>query len=931
MKAKSISAIISGVALAISGAYLAPIAAEASAPLGCSATITKGGLPVTETDVEVTLSGIYCVAKFKTVGSDYSFTVPSGISKLDYLVVAGGGGGGSGGGGGGGVLQQNDFSVVGGTSISVTVGRGGTGGSGGRGTVIAATKGADSKFGAITAKGGGAGGTENVNGNVDGGSGGGSRFDCTVSTCGSGPAGSGVTGQGNNGGYSTYNSYGAGGGGGGAGGAGFNTTRTYIGGNGGIGLASEITGSSVYYGGGGGGGINNNHGQYVGVDAGGNLVFNGQTPLTTGGGQGGLGGGGYGSSYGAGGASGKANAADGAPNTGGGGGGTDPEDIDAGDGGSGVVIARWVSNTNLKTITFNSNTTSATTVTQNVAAGVASALSPNTFTRTGYVFSGWTELANGTGTVYDDQASFTTSQDVTLYAKWLAGVTHTVTFNNNGGTGTMENQVSGASTNLSPNSMTRSGYTFNGWNTNANGTGFAYDNQAIYSFADDVTLYAQWQAIVATYKVTFYGNAATGGSTASQTASSSTALNLNGFTRTGYNFLGWNENYSSTTATFKDGQNYSFAADKNLYAIWVAQANNNIVFNGNTASSGSMANQTASNSTRLSANNFAKDNHTFLNWNTLANGTGVTYQSNYVYSFAEGITLYAQWGQNISISFNANGADSGTAASTQNTYVGSPGINLPLNTGNLVKRGYRLAGWNTADDGTGTPYALGASSVRFSASRTLYAHWTPATYSVIYSGNGASSGSEPAAQTFTYGNSVNVRDNIGGLTKDGYTFAGWNTADDGSGVAYTPAQTNVALSSDTVLFAQWTRIATVGGGGSTYSSPQQPVVKTPKSPVSLSLTGFKKNSTKLTAEMKVKIREFMTTNNGYLKVSVEGFTAGTRVSSRHELYSKFRASSVGRYASSLLQSYKAPKSSITKLKAKKSQTVPRVKLTLSDD
>ncbi len=931
MKAKSIFGMVAGLVLALSGASLTPIVASAAVPAGCSVTITKGGSPASESDVEITLSGIYCVAKFKTVGSDYSFTVPAGITKLDYLVVAGGGGGGSGGGGGGGVLQQNDYSVASGSAISVTVGRGGTGGSGGRGTVIAATKGADSKFGAITANGGGAGGTENVNGNVSGGSGGGSRFDCTVSTCGSGPAGSGVTGQGNNGGYSTYNSYGAGGGGGGAGGAGFNTTRTYIGGNGGIGIASDITGSSTYYGGGGGGGINNNHGQYVGVDADGNLVFNGQTPLTTGGGQGGLGGGGYGSSYGAGGASGKANAADGAPNTGGGGGGTDPEDIDAGDGGSGVVIARWVSNTNLKTITFNSNTANATTVTQNVAAGVSTPLNANTFARTGYVFSGWTVLANGNGTVYDDQTSFTTSQDMTLYAKWLAGVTHTVTFNNNGGTGTMENQVSGTSTNLSPNTMTRSGYTFAGWNTNANGTGFAYDNQAIYSFADDVTLYAQWEPIVATYKVTFYGNAATGGSTASQTASSSTALNLNGFTRTGYNFLGWNENYGASTATFKDGQKYSFATDKNLYAIWVAQANNDIVFNGNSASSGSMSNQTASNSTRLSANNFVKDNHTFLNWNTLANGTGVSYQSNYVYSFAEGITLYAQWGENISIAFSANGATSGIAPATQNTYVGSPGINLPLNSGTLVKRGYRLAGWNTADDGTGTPYALGASSVKFATARTLYAHWTPATYSVIYSGNGASAGSEPAAQTFTYGSSVSVRDNIGGLTKDGYTFAGWNTADDGSGVTYTPAQTNVALSTDTVLFAQWTRIASVGGGGSNYTAPQPPTAKPTKAPVSLTLAGFKKNSTKLTADMKLKIRKFMTDNNGYLKVSSLGFTAGKKVTTRHEAFSRYRANSVARYASSLLQSFKLPASAVKKLKAVKSQSVPRVTLTLSDD
>jgi uncharacterized repeat protein (TIGR02543 family) len=178
---------------------------------------------------------------------------------------------------------------------------------------------------------------------------------------------------------------------------------------------------------------------------------------------------------------------------------------------------------------------------------------------------------------------------------------------------------------------------------------------------------------------------------------------------------------------------------------------------------------------------------------------------------------------------------------------------------------------------------------------------------------------------------VSVRDNIGGLTKDGYTFAGWNTADDGSGVTYTPAQTNVALSTDTVLFAQWTRIASVGGGGSNYTAPQPPTAKPTKAPVSLTLAGFKKNSTKLTADMKLKIRKFMTDNNGYLKVSSLGFTAGKKVTTRHEAFSRYRANSVARYASSLLQSFKLPESAVKKLKAVKSQSVPRVTLTLSDD
>lgn len=931
MRLSAALARLTTISMALTALAVIPLPANALVPPECETTILKGDTAATESQVEITSSGIYCVAKFVAVANDFSFVVPPGISKLDYLVVAGGGGGGSGGGGGGGVLAGKDLSVTPGSTIAITVGAGGTGGSGGRGAKIAATKGGDSKFGAIIAKGGGAGATEGIAGNVDGGSGGGSQFDCVSSSCGAAIAGNGTVGQGNNGGYSTYNSYGAGGGGGGAGGAGFNTTRLYIGANGGIGLASDITGTETYYGGGGGGGINNNSGQYVGLDANGGEIYSGYTPQTTGGGQGGLGGGGRGSSFGAGGSSGYANATDGAPNTGGGGGGTDPEDIDAGDGGSGVVIARWISNTNLKTVTFNSNFGSAITTTQKVGSGVATPLAINGFTRTGYVFSGWTTSADGSGSFYEDQQTVTISSDVTLYAKWLAGVTHSVTFNANGGSGTMPNQVSGISTNLAPNSLTRTGYTFNGWNTQANGSGFAYSDQAIYSFADDVTLYAQWQPIVATFKVTFYGNAATSGSTATQTASSSTALNLNGFIRTGYNFLGWNETYNSNVATFKDGQNYSFTADKNLYAIWVPQTNNDIVFDGNTNTGGSMTNQTASSSTRLNPNSFTKTGFTFLNWNTQANGSGVNYQSNYSYSFAAGLTLYAQWGQNVTVNFDANGANSGTAPGAQATFAGSPGINLPLNTGTLVKRGYRLAGWNTEPDGTGTPYALGASSVKFSANTVLYAHWTAATYSVIYSGNGASAGTEPSPQTFTYGTAVNLNDNSGALAKDGYTFSGWNTSPDGSGTTFAPTESNVSLSGDTVLFAKWSRVG--GANNDSYTQvnpPQTPITVTKKKPVKITISGFGNSTAEIRATMLARIQKFLDANKGYSKVSTVGYAFGKPPTARMSKLSAARSKAVADLISNMIVAT-GTKATVLRNPPLKRLSMTHVTVTLSDD
>ena len=767
--------------------------------------------------VTVTVSGIYCVVEFKQAGS-YTFSVPAGVQSVDYLVVGGGGGGASGGGGGGGVLPGSNYSVTPNETITVVVGAGGAGGTGGSGFVgTPGGNGGSSSFASITALGGGGGDTGGDGANAgNGSSGGGARYDCT-----SGCAGTGTFGQGNAGGLSTYNSYGAGGGGGGAGGTGFNTTRNYIGGNGGNGIASSITGSETYYGGGGGGGINANDNQYVGLNNLSQLIYGGNsgaaaagTVYTNGGGQGGLGGGGRGSSFGRTGASTAGqytNPTAGADSFGGGGGGTDPEDINAARGGSGTVIFRYVSSTNLKTITFNRNTETVVTTTQRVPSGVSTALTANSFINAGKIFNGWNSSADGSGTSYGNSSNITITNDITLYAQWIDGVTKTVTFNSNSGTGTMSNQIAGTATALTANTFTRANYTFNGWNTAADGSGFSYTDGSVYAFTADQSLYAQWTAVVETYTASFFGNSATGGATPSQSASSSTALTLNGFTRTGYSFLGWNTNYAAGTALYLDGQNYAFTSNVNLYAIWVLQAVNQVTFDGNSATSGATASQTASVNTVLNSNGYLRTNYTFLRWNTAANGSGVNYSPGYTYSFAASITLYAIWGQNLTISYDGNTSSSGTAPTSQAYYVGGPNLTVSQNTGSLAKTGYTLAGWNTAANGSGTKYALGALNATFASNTILYAQWTGATYTLLYVGNSNTGGTAPTSQSYVSGGTaLTVAGNSGSLVRRWHNFIGWNSAANGSGSNYTIGDSTVTITADTILYAKWLRTSLYG-------------------------------------------------------------------------------------------------------------------------
>ena len=78
----------------------------------------------------------------------------------------------------------------------------------------------------------------------------------------------------------------------------------------------------------------------------------------------------------------------------------------------------------------------------------------------------------------------------------------------------------------------------------------------------------------------------------------------------------------------------------------------------------------------------------------------------------------------------------------------------------------------------------------------------PVTYSVAYSANGSSSGTAPTAQTKAQGTSQTLAANTGSLVSTLRSFAGWNTAADGTGTDYAAGgtySTDAALA----LFAKW--------------------------------------------------------------------------------------------------------------------------------
>ena len=115
----------------------------------------------------------------------------------------------------------------------------------------------------------------------------------------------------------------------------------------------------------------------------------------------------------------------------------------------------------------------------------------------GYEFDSWT-VVEGDITIKDDTFEMPDS-NVKVKANFKKtsqpAEKRSITFDANGGTGTMNKQTAekGSIITLNANKFKRTGYTFTGWNTKKDGTGSSFKNRAKVKLNADTTLYAQWK------------------------------------------------------------------------------------------------------------------------------------------------------------------------------------------------------------------------------------------------------------------------------------------------------------------------------------------------------------------------------------------------------------------------------------------------------
>ena len=450
-----------------------------------------------------------------------------------------------------------------------------------------------------------------------------------------------------------------------------------------------------------------------------------------------------------------------------------------------TLYAVWTANQYVITYLANSGSGTQTAGSYTTGATATTLPATTTFTRTGYTFGGWATSATSTAPV----TSYSTSANVSFYAIWIHG-TYTVTYNANGGSGTMAPQTSNATANLNGNTFTYTDREFNGWNTSADGTGIVYSNSVSYPFLANITLYAQWGNVI-----TFSSQGATSG-TPSQTSRSwsNGAINLpqvGTMVKAGYTFGGW----SNGTSTYAGGASYTPTGGITLNPVWTANTYT-ISFNSNSATSGNApANQswTSGNTARALSGNIgspvlAKSGYTFGGWATTASSTTrvATYSS-----FANQ-TFYAIWTPiSYTITYALNGGTSPLPTqASKNIY----------NTFSLAatptKADFYFAGWS---DGTTTYGALATYTITASSPTaiTLTAQWIP-IYTVSYVLNGSSS-SVTGEGSYTSGTVVTLSTTP---VRTGYTFNNWldsNNVTHAAGSSFTVLQ-------NSVLQAQWTAV-----------------------------------------------------------------------------------------------------------------------------
>ena len=355
---------------------------------------------------------------------------------------------------------------------------------------------------------------------------------------------------------------------------------------------------------------------------------------------------------------------------------------------------------------------------------------------------------------------------------------YTVTFDSQGGTAVSPQTVDYGSTISQPADPVLTGFTFAGWFTDPGyATPWLFGSSTVQG---DTTLYARWT--INQYLVTYDSQ---GGSGVPQEMLNygSLIVQPGDPVNTGFTFAGWYTENTYTTAWIFSSD--TVAGDMTLFARWTI---NQYTVAFDTQGGSAIGSQlVAYNTYAADPGPSSRTGYTFGGWYHEAGcSTPWDFGNDPIVG---NTTIFAKWTLNTyTVFFDSQG---GSAVAPE---IVNYGALVPMPTP-PTRPGETFGGWYREITCT-TLWNFGSDTV--AGDMTLYASWTPNTYTVTFDAQG---GDPPsfASKTVTYGSAYGA---LATDTRAGYVFYGWWTGAGGTGTKITAASI-AATASDHTLYAYW--------------------------------------------------------------------------------------------------------------------------------
>lgn len=403
-------------------------------------------------------------------------------------------------------------------------------------------------------------------------------------------------------------------------------------------------------------------------------------------------------------------------------------------------------------------------------------LSENKFIREGYTFKGWSIDKVGDNNLLDNALDLSSiSEKTTLYAQWNVN-SYNISFVDYDDSIIQEDKYDFSEQIVFPEVPKREGYTFIGWDNTSDIVISDLSIKALYDLN--------------AYKINYNLNGGNLDDAPSKYNIEEEDLLLPYPKKIGYDFIGWTDHAEENPIKDYVIEKGSIG-DLDFIANYVPKKFN-LIYNTNGAKEILSPKEIEFDSKFGELPSVTKEGYDFVNWSNIDNKE---VSSNTIYNEANDINIYANWKTiNYDLIYNLVGGEIEDAPSSYN--IETPTFTLP----HPIKEGYIFIGWTTEDDSTIIlDYDINEGTI---GNKEFTANYRPISYYISYN---SSNSSEVMENTrIKYNNRVNLSKNI--FTREGYTFLGWSTEEEGEVIYSDEAEIYNLSSKDGEvidLYAQW--------------------------------------------------------------------------------------------------------------------------------